>query len=42
MRYEIECYIETIDSEGCFTFHGSEGFCLDVGGLQAGYQTQMR
>lgn len=32
MRYEIECYIETIDSEGCFTFHGSEGFCLEKGG----------
>ena len=31
MTYEIECYIETIDSEGNFTFHGSEGYCLEKG-----------
>ena len=29
MTYEIECYIETIDSEGSFTFHGSDGYCLE-------------
>lgn len=32
MKYEIECYIETIDSEGSFTFHGSEGYCLEKDG----------
>lgn len=31
MKYEIECYIETIDSEGSFTVHGAEGFCLEKG-----------
>lgn len=31
MTYEIECYIEAIDSEGNFTFHGSEGYCLEKG-----------
>ena len=31
MTYEIECYIETIDSEGSFTVHGAEGFCLEKG-----------
>lgn len=31
MTYEIECYIETIDSEGNFTFHGAEGYCLEKG-----------
>lgn len=29
MTYEMECYIETIDSEGNFTVHGTEGFCLE-------------
>ena len=32
MTYKIECYIETINSEGCFTFHGSEGYCLEKEG----------
>ena len=29
MIYEIECFIETIDSEGNFTIRGSEGFSLE-------------
>ena len=31
MTYKIECYIETIDSDGNFTFLGSEGYCLEKG-----------
>ena len=32
MTYEIECYIETIDSEGGFTIQGTEGYCLEKDG----------
>lgn len=32
MTYEIECYVETIDSEGNFSFHGAEGYCLEKDG----------
>ena len=32
MTYEIECFIETIDSEGCFTIRGAEGYCLEKDG----------
>ncbi len=32
MKYEIECYIETIDSDGNFTFRGSEGHCIEKEG----------
>lgn len=31
MTYTIECYIETIDSDGKFTFCGAEGYCLEKG-----------
>ena len=29
MTYEIECFIETIDSKGCFTIRGAEGYYLE-------------
>lgn len=29
MIYEMEGYIETIDSNGKFTFCGAEGYCLE-------------
>ena len=32
MKYEIECYIETINSDGNFSIYGAEGFCLEKGG----------
>ena len=32
MTYTIECYIETIGSEGNFTVHGTEGCCQEKGG----------
>jgi hypothetical protein len=31
MTYEIECYINTINSEGAFSIHGTEGYCLEKG-----------
>ena len=31
MKYEIECYIETINSDGSFSVHGTEGYCLEKG-----------
>lgn len=32
MKYEIECYIDSIDSDGNFTFRGSEGHCIEKEG----------